>query len=384
MFIKKLLAASLLISAVFSIPAASAATLYPEFPVAFKMGASAKVGQKIFAGLGSAGKSWYVLDLSAPEKQWQALADFPDMPRDAANAVAVGNRIYVFAGQGKINPSDKNLVIFDTVYQYDIDNNSWSKVTTRTPQGLLASAALTLDGENILFFGGVNKQIFDGYFQDYFITADNNKPLQDEVANRYFNQRPQDYLFTAQVLSYNPKKNQWRNIGMDPNPVTIGTGIAVKGNRIHLVGGEIKPGLRSPAVKQIVVKNEDITWKKPVNMPPAHGDMIQEGIAGAYAGYSHDVLIAAGGANFPGAWKQYQAGQLFAHQGLKKTWRDDIYAEVKGKWIVAGKLPVAMGYGTYVQLDDGVLVVGGELQGGAASKDVFLLRWNGKQVEAVR
>ena len=104
-------------------------------------------------------------------------------------------------------------------------------------------------------------------------------------------------------------------------------------------------------------------------------------MAGSFAGYSNNVLLVAGGANFPGAWQQYDAGQNYAHKGLKKTWRDDIYARRDGKWSHAGKLPAGLGYGTVIQLDDGVLVIGGELDGGAASKDVFLLQWDGKAVQ---
>lgn len=158
----------------------------------------------------------------------------------------------------------------------------------------------------------------------------------------------------------------------------------MNGNNITLIGGEIKPGLRSPNAKSVTVIGEKLSWHKLSPMVPAPGEAAQEGVAGAFAGYSKGVLLAAGGANFPGAWKQFKNGQLFAHKGLSKTWHADIYANIDGEWKVAGKLPAALGYGSYVQLEDGVLVVGGERQGGAGSKDVFLMKWNGKSVDIVR
>ncbi|MGI4717844.1 MAG: N-acetylneuraminate epimerase [Janthinobacterium lividum] len=369
---------------------------FPEFPLPAKMTAAAKVGSTVYVGLGTAGKAWYALDLSAPGTPWRARAPFPDQPRDHARAAAVGTAIYVFGGQGKLNPGDRKEIMFDTVWKYDTAGDTWSKVPTRSPMGGLAAAVTTLDHRNILFFGGVNKAIFDGYFSDYYdaatrtnmhdgvITTGSDKAMQDEVDQRYFNQRPEDYLFTAQVLSYNPARNQWRNLGIDPHPVTVGAALAVAANEVTLVGGEIKPGLRSPHAKSVTVSGEKLSWRPLSPMPPAPGDAAQEGVAGAFAGYSDGVLLAAGGANFPGAWKRFMEGQLFAHEGLAKTWRADIYAEVNGRWTVAGKLPAPMGYGAYIQLDEGVLVIGGELQGGAGSKDVFLMKWNGKSVDIVR
>jgi N-acetylneuraminate epimerase len=380
---KKILSAFLMLPVLVSTSLVSAGERFPEFPVAAKMTAAAKIGNTVYAGLGTAGSAWYAFDMSTPNAQWQALAPFPGEPRDNANAVVIGSSIYVFNGQGKVNLTDKKLVMFDTVWKYDTVAKRWSKVLTRSPLGGLASAAVTLDHENIVFFGGVNKTIFDTYFLDYFDTATTAKE-QDEVNARYFNQRPEDYLFTAQVLSYNPAKNQWRNLGIDPTPVTIGAGVAVKGNKVSLIGGEIKPGLRSPNVKSVTVNGEKLNWSPLVKMAAAPGESTQEGISGAYSGYSNNVLLAAGGTNFPGAWKQFIGGQLFAHQGLSKTWRSDIYAEIKGKWKVVGQLPAAMAYGSAIQLDEGVLVIGGELQGGAGSKDVFLMRWNGKSVDIIR
>ena len=385
---KNTVSTAILVSMLMVARPASAGERYPDFPVAAKMTAAAKVGHTVYAGLGTSGEAWYALDLSDPAAHWKARAPFPGPPRDNANAVAIGAGIYVFNGQSQATPADKKLIIFDTVWKYDTVSNAWSKVMTRSPMGGLAAGAMTLDDQHILFFGGVNKAIFDGYFADHLGAADSGvaasiKARQDSINERYFSQRPEDYLFTAQVLSYNPAKNQWRNLGIDPYPVTIAAGVAIDGHKVTLVGGEIKPGLRSPNAKSVTASGEKLNWHPLSPMVAAPGEFMQEGIAGAFTGYSGGVLLAAGGANFPGAWKQFNAGQLFAHKGLTKTWRADIYAEINGKWTVAGKLPAPRGYGSYVQLDAGVLVIAGELQGGAGSTDVFLLKWNGTGVDLV-
>jgi len=379
----KTLIQALTAAALLLFSAAQAGERWADFPVAAKATTAARIGNTVYAGLGTAGKGWYALDVSRPGAPWRALAEFPDVQRDDARAVAVNGQIYVFSGSGKLNPSDKALVTFDTAWRYDPAANAWSRLPTRAPMGLLATGAVTLDQRSILFFGGVNKAVFEGYFQDYFVAAGDDKARQDAVAAAYFDQRPQDYLFTAQVLSYDTTTHQWRNLGVDPGLPTIGTAVAVRGSQVTLVNGEIKPGLRSPGIKTVSVNGETLHWSTQTLVPPA-GAAVQDGVAGAYAGYSNQALLVAGGANFPGSWAQFNAGQLWAHKGLKKTWHDQIYAQVGGQWTTAGKLPQPLGYSAYVQLDDSLLIIGGELQGGAATKEVIELRWNGKAVDLVR
>lgn len=381
---KKLSCALLLGAAfAFSAQAADTAPRWPDFPAPIKNGAGARIGATVYAGLGSAGKAWYALDTGKPGAPWVALAPFPDAARDAASAVAINGLVYIFGGSGKNAPDDKALTAFDTGYVYDPAANSWRQLPTRAPLGIFTASVVSVDQRNIVFFGGVNKAIFDGYFQDYAVGAADNKERQAVVAGHYFDQRPQDYLWTAQVMSYNPQTNQWRNLGTDPQLPTVGAGVAVHGQLVTMVNGEIKPGLRSPNVKEVSIDGDKLTWKQGGKLPAPPGAARQEGVAGSFAGYSNNVLLVAGGANFPGAWQQFDAGQNYAHKGLKKTWRDDIYARRDGKWWHAGKLPAGMGYGTGIQLDDGVLLIGGELDGGAASKDVFLLQWDGKAVRLV-
>ena len=381
---KKLSCALLLGAAfAFSAQAADTAPRWPDFPAPIKNGAGARIGATVYAGLGSAGKAWYALDTGKPGAPWVALAPFPDAARDAASAVAINGLVYIFGGSGKNAPDDKALTVFDTAYVYDPAANSWRQLPTRAPLGIFTASVVSVDQRNIVFFGGVNKAIFDGYFQDYAVGAADSKERQAVVAGHYFDQRPQDYLWTAQVMSYNPQTNQWRNLGTDPQLPTVGAGVAVHGQLVSMVNGEIKPGLRSPNVKEVSVDGDKLTWKQGGKLPAPPGAARQEGVAGSFAGYSNNVLLVAGGANFPGAWQQFDAGQNYAHKGLKKTWRDDIYARRDGKWWHAGKLPAGMGYGTGIQLDDGVLLIGGELDGGAASKDVFLLQWDGKAVRLV-
>ncbi|WP_438479737.1 hypothetical protein [Oleiharenicola lentus] len=96
------------------------------------------------------------------------------------------------------------------------------------------------------------------------------------------------------------------------------------------------------------------------------------GVAGILAGQHGGVLIAAGGANFPGKppW-----------EGGKKVYYDDISVLRPGasEWQPAGRLPEARGYSAVVSTARGVLVIGGE-NAARTFSDCLLLRWTGDRV----
>src|SRR5476649_1741872 len=102
-------------------------------------------------------------------------------------------------------------------------------------------------------------------------------------------------------------------------------------------------------------------WKQLPNIPD------NEGFAGAFAGVSHDVLLVAGGANFPDK-KPWEGGT--------KVWYDTIFAldQPNGKWQVVGKLPRPLGYGISLSHRNHVVCVGGsDVERHYA--EVFRLEW---------
>ncbi len=100
-----------------------------------------------------------------------------------------------------------------------------------------------------------------------------------------------------------------------------------------------------------------------------------EGFAGMFAGTSHGVLIAAGGANFPEAppW-----------EGGTKVWTDAIYVLDASKdndlqWKkLDQRLPRPLGYGVSVSYLDQVICIGGS-DAERHYPDVFAMRWNAKE-----
>ncbi|WP_145555796.1 N-acetylneuraminate epimerase [Yersinia canariae] len=359
----------------FSLPYANAER-YPDVPVPFKYGTGARIDNNLYVGLGSAGQSWYHLDTDKIQVGWQKIADFPGQPREQAVTVALEGKLYVFGGVGKNAVDDPQISALNDVYRYDPQTNQWQRLATRAPRGLVGTAAATLDGSQALLLGGVNKAIFDGYFTD-LAAVGSHETQKKAVIDAYFNQAPADYFYNRDVLIYDPAKNQWKSGGQVPFLGTAGSAITAANDKLILINGEIKPGLRTAAVWQGKKQGAELQWQPRPELMGSEKGAAQEGLAGAFAGVSHDVVLVAGGANFPGAWKQFNAGQLYAHQGLKKQWQQPIYALVDNQWQLAGKLPKSLGYGVSIQDKNKVILVGGETSGGAATSTVTQLSWQG-------
>ena len=99
------------------------------------------------------------------------------------------------------------------------------------------------------------------------------------------------------------------------------------------------------------------------------GDPLAEGLAGAFTGVHNDVLIIAGGSNFPEK-KPWEGGVRIIHDrilAVRKTGDGPVRAEDTGV-----RLPLPLSDGASVTLPDGVLCIGGQTPSGL-SADVFLL-----------
>lgn len=90
-----------------------------------------------------------------------------------------------------------------------------------------------------------------------------------------------------------------------------------------------------------------------------------EGFAGMYAGTCGEIMICAGGTNFPGKPML---------EGGAKTWTDRIFTLSPGEneWKEAGTLPVPYAYGASAGIREGLLCIGGCGKEGHR-KDVYLL-----------
>lgn len=128
-----------------------------------------------------------------------------------------------------------------------------------------------------------------------------------------------------------------------------------------------------------IVGGQDLQWEELPALPASAG------LGGPIVGTCGEVLIVAGGANFPGG-PPWPTGNLPAG---RKVWHDQIYAIEPGEagWTLAGQLPWSLAYAAAISTDEGVFVLGGETFGedpssetgrpaNFASDRVLRLSWN--------
>lgn len=103
---------------------------------------------------------------------------------------------------------------------------------------------------------------------------------------------------------------------------------------------------------------------------PAQNGKPNLGLAGAFAGVSHNALIVAGGANFPNG---------FPWQGGAKVWQSTVYVLVHEgntyRWKPALSLDQARAYGASIVWNEQLICLGGN-DDQQRFVDVFGLRWH--------
>lgn len=118
--------------------------------------------------------------------------------------------------------------------------------------------------------------------------------------------------------------------------------------------------------------HNELIWDELPPLPPSPGQTHQPGLAGAFAGVHNNVLILAGGANFP-AGKPWEGGN--------KVYHDEIYvlkrSENVYRWITdsAFHLPYPIAYGASVSVPGGVVCIGG-MNSGQYVNTTLLLTWD--------
>lgn len=126
-------------------------------------------------------------------------------------------------------------------------------------------------------------------------------------------------------------------------------------------------GVLTSALPATHDKPIEFHWKQLPSLPNSPG------VASPFAGLSHDVLLVAGGANFPDAppWKNGT-----------KVWHKDVFAldmnssdaQANYQWKIVGQLPRPCTYGSSFQFEDRVICVGGS-DPTTHFRDVFQLEW---------
>ncbi len=216
---------------------------------------------------GTPNKNVYALPFPGNGKEWAKAATLPDecrlQPCVAAQNTATGYALFVFGGYQPKAEGQEAIVHTDGVYipiaelkKGDVSPTQWKRTSPalarnestddgKRKQAIVGSTCSPVGYSHILFFGGVD--------HDIFLSAINGQ--QDSM---YLRHTPEWYHFREDVLTYHTVTDSW---GLLPgNSLLARAGACltpeVGGQGWSYSGGEPMPGIRSADVTHIEVSND--------------------------------------------------------------------------------------------------------------------------------
>ncbi len=223
-------------------------TSLPTLPVSIDNTVATWLDGKIYVAGGNVdgvpSNVLFCLDMKNLAKGWKRLADFPGNPRVqpvmAASVNAKGQpRLYLwggFAGKG----DKRNASLETDGLEYNPANGKWRRIDgPKTESGeeisTAGGTASTLPDGRIILTGGVHK--------DIFLAALSNQ------APDYLSHPIEWYRFNSRVLVFDPTTEKWNLMTEDKDTARAGANaIVLPDGTIMLVGGELKPRVRTPRI----------------------------------------------------------------------------------------------------------------------------------------
>ncbi|EPR7133319.1 sialic acid-induced transmembrane protein YjhT [Vibrio vulnificus] len=343
---------------------------FPALPIGIKNGIAARVGDRIFVGLGSAGQQLFYLEDSKREQGWKHAPEFPGCQRNDAVCIAVADGLYVFSGAGQPEVAVTTQVLMDG-YFFNAELWCWQAIQTPPPVGLLGASGCEWQQGQLAFWGGYNKETFDSFVAELSDVAPGSDAHRS-LLEAFMSQPVHAYGWNQSIIGFDCQTHQWRELSINPYSANCGASILHYQDNYLLIEGEIKPGLRSVTTKQYrFCTNGEVECNRFPSIIDKQA--LHEGLAGAFAGTNQHQLLVAGGAYFVGSQENYKKGQWYSHKGLIKHYSRDIWCFDGEGWSCVGLLPQGLAYGCSVMMENTLLLLGGENSQGEATKQVYAI-----------
>lgn len=205
-----------------------------ELPHAVEQAAGAATDGRLylFGGIadGVPSAALYVLDTESDGAQWRELSAAPE-PLVQPVMAASGGRLYVWGGFDSMTKQ-----VSGNGYCYDIQSDKWSAIASHPDGGTFTGAsAVTLADGRILCAGGVDREIFTAALQ-----------MPAAQTRDYLSQPAEAYRFQRRLHIFNPTTGGWSSAGEAECAARAGASIVAFGGGVWILGGELKPGVRTP------------------------------------------------------------------------------------------------------------------------------------------
>lgn len=181
----------------------------------------------------------YALNITNPQNGWQLVTQ-TDVVRQQPVSGFVDGDYCVWGGFSPKQKDVKATLSLDGLRIHD--NKVLSLSTPNNPYDgesvfLGGATAVNADSHTVVVMGGVNK--------DIFLEALNN-PADD-----YLTWSPERYRFNGKVFAFDG--HDWSFVGENPLLKRAGATLVFHRGTYYLIGGELKPGIRTPSVCRITL-----------------------------------------------------------------------------------------------------------------------------------
>ena len=197
-------------------------------------------------------------------KEWVKIATLPDegrlQPCMAVQNAPEGKALYVFGGYTAPSPLPLwgSASVFLKGLKLNLKTLEWQETSPASikalpqrgsregaswPQALVGSCCTPCGYSHILFFGGVN--------YDIFLSA-----IQGKQDDQYLRHEPSWYKFRSDVLAYHTITDSWMTIPGDTALARAGAALTPFDGGWYYSGGETMPGIRSDKISLIETRHE--------------------------------------------------------------------------------------------------------------------------------
>ncbi|MBQ6190691.1 MAG: sodium/solute symporter [Bacteroidaceae bacterium] len=197
-------------------------------------------------------------------KEWVKLCELPDegrlQPCMAVQNAPEGKALYVFGGYTAPSPLPLwgSASVFLKGLKLNLKTLEWQETSPASikalpqrgsregaswPQALVGSCCTPCGYSHILFFGGVN--------YDIFLSA-----IQGKQDDQYLRHEPSWYKFRQDVLAYHTITDSWTVFPGDSLLARAGAVLTPFDGGWFYSGGETMPGIRSDKISRIETKHE--------------------------------------------------------------------------------------------------------------------------------
>ena len=160
---------------------------------------------------------------------WKEISRLPE-PMVQPVIFVNGKSLYVWGG---CNPATGDVI--SKGYMLDMENGEWKDVASVPENGTFTGSAISVVNNRAYVTGGVNKEVF----------SKGIRAIGDEK-KAYMTMPPAKYRFNRHIWEFDPSAESWKSLGECGKTALAGAGMIAIGNKLYIIGGEIKPGVRTP------------------------------------------------------------------------------------------------------------------------------------------